>query len=76
MGVCTFSSFGNAWTCACGHTVEDDDGAHALGCNRLSGLVQSRHDDTRVRADRLSRAGPVPNGTFGILAGTVPAGPA
>jgi hypothetical protein len=26
--------------------VEDDDVAHALGCHRLSGLVQSRHDDT------------------------------
>jgi hypothetical protein len=36
MGVRTFSSFGNAWTCACGHTVEGDDVAHALGCNRLS----------------------------------------
>jgi hypothetical protein len=46
MGVRTFSSFGNARTCACGHTMEDDDVAHALGCNRLSGLVQSRHNGT------------------------------
>jgi hypothetical protein len=45
-GVRTFSSFGTSWTCACGHTVEGEDVAHALGCNRLSGLVQSRHDDT------------------------------
>jgi hypothetical protein len=57
MGVCTFSSIGNAWTCACGHAVEDDYVAHALGCNRLSGLVQSRHDDNaevlRVLVGRL-----------------------
>jgi hypothetical protein len=46
MGVRTFSSFGACWTCSCGHTVEDDDVAHALGCNRLSGLVQSRHYET------------------------------
>jgi hypothetical protein len=46
MGVRTFVSFGACWTCSCGHTFEDDDVAHALGCNRLSGLVQSRHDET------------------------------
>jgi hypothetical protein len=46
MGVRTFSSFGNAWTCACGHVVEDDYIEHALGCNLLSGLVQSPQDDT------------------------------
>jgi hypothetical protein len=46
MRVRTFSSFGTCWTCSCGHIVEDDDVAHALGCNRLSNLVQSRHDDT------------------------------
>jgi hypothetical protein len=46
MGVRTFSSFGTCWTCSCGHTIEDDDVVHALGCNRLSGLVQSRHDET------------------------------
>jgi hypothetical protein len=45
MGVRMFSSFGACWTCSCGHTVEDDTVAHALGCNRLSGLVQSRHDE-------------------------------
>jgi hypothetical protein len=45
MGVCIFSSYGNAWTCACGHTVEDDNVANALS-NWLSGLVQSRHNDT------------------------------
>jgi hypothetical protein len=46
MGVRTISSFGTCWTCPCGHTVEGDDVAHAIGCNRLSGLVQSRHDET------------------------------
>jgi hypothetical protein len=57
-GVRTFSSFGNAWTCACGHTMEDDDIAHALGCNRLSALVQSCHDDTaEVLAKFVGRLG-------------------
>jgi hypothetical protein len=46
MGVRTYSCFGNAWTCGGGQTVADDDAAHALGSNRLSGLVQSRYDDT------------------------------
>jgi hypothetical protein len=44
-GVRTFSSFGNAWTCACSHTVEDYDVAHTLGFNWLSVLVQTHHDD-------------------------------
>jgi hypothetical protein len=34
------------YSCSCVHTVEDDDVAHALGCNLLNGLVQSRHDET------------------------------
>jgi hypothetical protein len=42
----TETRFPPVWTCTCGHTVEDNDVAHALGCNRLSGLVQSRPDDT------------------------------
>jgi hypothetical protein len=46
MGVRTFSSFGTCWTYSCGHTVENDGVVHALGCNGLSGLVQSCHDET------------------------------
>jgi hypothetical protein len=46
MGVRPFSSFGNNWMCACGDMIEGNDATHALGCNRLSVLVQSRHDDT------------------------------
>jgi hypothetical protein len=40
-----FSSFGNAWMCACGHAVEGNDVAHTSGCNRLSGLMQNHVDD-------------------------------
>jgi hypothetical protein len=58
MGVRTFSSFGNAWKCPCGHTVEDNDVTHALGCNRLSGLVQSRRDEpAEVLREFISRLG-------------------
>jgi hypothetical protein len=46
MGVRALSSFGNSWGCACCHTVESDDVAHALGRSRLSGVLRSRHDDT------------------------------
>jgi hypothetical protein len=46
MGAQTLTSFGTCWTCPCGHTIKDDDVAHALACNRLSSLVQSCHDDT------------------------------
>jgi hypothetical protein len=46
MVVRTLSSFANAWMFAYGHTLKDDDVAHALGCNKLSGLVQSHHEDT------------------------------
>jgi hypothetical protein len=45
MGVRMFSSFGTCWTCTCGHNFEDDDVVHALGCSRLIGLTQSRHED-------------------------------
>jgi hypothetical protein len=47
MGVRTFSSFCNVWTCACGHTVKDDDVAHARCCNRLSELLLSLDVDIR-----------------------------
>jgi hypothetical protein len=58
MGVRTFSSFGTCWTCSCRHTVEDDDVAHALGCIRLRGLVQSRHEETaEVLRELLGRLG-------------------
>jgi hypothetical protein len=58
MGVRTFASFGACWTCSCGHTVEDDVIAHALGCNRLSGLVESRHDETaKVLRELVGRLG-------------------
>jgi hypothetical protein len=53
MGVRTLSSSGNAWTCACGHTVEDSDVAHALGYSLLSGVAQRRHDDTAELLRRL-----------------------
>jgi hypothetical protein len=46
MGVHTFSSLGTFWTSSCGHAVGDDDLAHAIGFNRLSGLMQSLHDET------------------------------
>jgi hypothetical protein len=46
MRVHPFSSFGTGWTRFCGHTIEGDDVAHALGWNRHSGLVQNRHDET------------------------------
>jgi hypothetical protein len=53
--------------------MEDEDVAHALGCNRLSGLVQSRHDDaaevlrefvgrlgfSSIREGRCSRPAPL-----------------
>jgi hypothetical protein len=60
MRVHTFSSFGTCWTCSCGHTVEDDDVVHALGCNRLSGLLQSRHghdEMAEVLREFVSRLG-------------------
>jgi hypothetical protein len=47
-GVRAFSSFGTCWTCSCSHPVEDDIVAHTLGCNRPSGLVQTRPDETAV----------------------------
>jgi hypothetical protein len=54
----TFSSFGNACTCACGHTVEDDDDVHTLGYDWLSGVVQSCHSNTaEVLPHLVSRLG-------------------
>jgi hypothetical protein len=71
MGVRTFSSFGNAWTCACGHTVEGDDVAHALGCNQLSGHVQNCHDDTaEVLRDFVGHLG-FPPAARGDILGSV-----
>jgi hypothetical protein len=40
MGVCA------GWPCTCRQTVQEDVIAHALGCNRHSGLVRSRHENT------------------------------
>jgi hypothetical protein len=58
MGAHTFSSFCTCWTCSCGHTVENDDVVHALGYNRLIGLVQSRHDETtEVLCEFVGRLG-------------------
>jgi hypothetical protein len=45
--------------------VEDNDVSHALGCNRLSGLLQSHHDDTtKVLQEFVGRLGLLqPRGT-------------
>jgi hypothetical protein len=44
--------------CSCGHTVEDDEVAQALGFNRLSGLVQTRHEETaEVLREFMGRLG-------------------
>jgi hypothetical protein len=43
-GVQSFSSFGTCWTCTCGHTDDNNDDAHALGCNQLSSPFQSCHE--------------------------------
>jgi hypothetical protein len=52
------SSFGNAWTCDCGHTLDASKIAHATSSNWLSFLMQSRYNDTKeMLKDLFGRLG-------------------